>query len=332
MPLFLEMVRKVAEADPALARNALAGLTAYRDAQVPAPVERRVVGQCGRARLLGYGTSGPPVVLVPSLINPSRVLDLDAGRSLLGWLGGSGYRAMLVDWGTPTRDDADLDIAGHVETLLLPLVAGYGEPVHLVGYCLGGTMAMALASILPVRSLTLLATPWHFARYPDAARAALDALWQANAAMVAALGLAPVELLQMAFWGLDPQRTVAKFAAIAGLAQDDARLTGFAALEDWANDGAPLTAAAARDLLVGFVGDDCPGRGLWRVADRPISPDMLSCPAMQIVAKNDRIAPAETAASSIRSIMAGSGHVGMVVGSRAHLTCWSPLKNWLDLH
>lgn len=288
-----------------------------------------MVASEGRARLLESGACGPPVLLVPSLINPADVLDLDGERSLLQWLGDAGFRAMLLDWGTPSAQEGGLGIAGHVERYLLPLLRGLGEPVHLVGYCLGGTMTMAAARLAEVRSLTLLATPWHFSRYPEEARTGLADLWLQQQAQVQTLGLMPMEMLQTAFWGLDPERTVSKFAALAGRSIDDALVTGFAALEDWANDGAPLTAAAGEDLFCRLLGADVTGNGQWHVGGTMIRPEDIAAPMRHFVARNDRIAPAETAPDAVDAIPCPSGHVGMITGSRAREGCWQPLADWL---
>lgn len=332
MPLFLDMVRELAVHDPAMARQALEGMRLYGLAERPVRAPLPMVAQVGRATLLQCGTSGPPVVLVPSLINPSMVLDLDEQRSLLRFIAARGYRALLLDWGSPSADEADLDIAGHVERYLLPLMKQLGEPVHLVGYCLGGTMAIAAAALGQVRSLTLLATPWHYARYPRDAAEKLGAMWHDTLPSVAAMGLMPMELLQPAFWSLDRQRAVTKYAALAGCAEDDPAVTAFAQLEDWANAGAPLTQAVAIDLFERFIADDAPGSGRWVVDGRAIDPAAIACPSQHFVASNDRIAPSETAPDAIRRIVCPSGHVGMVVGSRAAKSCWMPVVEWLDLH
>lgn len=329
LPLFLDMVRDVVAKDPVLARAALVGVRVYeRAARLPRP-DRPLRAAQGRVRLVSSGGKGPPVVLVPSLINPSHVLDLDEQRSLLGWLAAAGFDAMLLDWGTPRPDEQQLSIAGHVESYLLPLLQQLAEPVHLVGYCLGGTMTMAAARNASVRSLTLMATPWHFGRYPADARSALGQLWKRQEAQVQTMGLMPMEMLQTAFWGLDPDRTVSKFAALAGRSIDDPVVTGFAALEDWANDGAPLTAAAGEDLFARLMGEDMTGVGEWRVGGELIRPGDITVPMRHFVARNDRIAPAETAPDGVEAIPCPSGHVGMITGSRAREGCWEPLAEWL---
>ncbi len=237
LPLFLELLRQVSERDSGLARDALVGLKAYetvpRRTRPPArPEIARVRGAC----LRDHGGAGPPVVLVPSLINPPRILDLDEDVSLAAAIARMGRRSLLLDWGR-SGERAELTVAGHIEQLLLPLLRGLGEPAALVGYCLGGTMAIAAAQLGPCERLATLAAPWNFALYPDASKSALQDMWRHSEAAAKSLGALPMEVLQAAFWSLDPARTVKKFAEFGRLdpASDDARR--FVELEEWANQG-----------------------------------------------------------------------------------------------
>src|SRR5438046_4154827 len=138
LPLFLELVRQVSEHDPELARDALAGLRAYESAErhsrpAPKPEIARVDGAC----LRDHGGDGPPAVLIPSLINPPRILDLDQQVSLTGAVAKTGRRALLLEWGEASERSL-LSVAGHIENLLLPLLRSVGGPAALIGYCLGG--------------------------------------------------------------------------------------------------------------------------------------------------------------------------------------------------
>jgi polyhydroxyalkanoate synthase len=265
-------------------------------------------------------------VLIPSLINPPHILDLDEQVSLTGAIGQLGYRALLVDWGD-ARHRMDLSVAGHVEHLLLPLLAGLGEPAVLIGYCLGGTMALAAAHLQPVRAVVTLACPWHFSRYPPEGRAALTRLWQNSQSASGALGLLPIEVLQAGFWSLDPQRTVAKFAELTVLDPQGPEFRRFVALEDWANQGDPLPLPAARELLEDFFGADAPGKQEWQVGERTVT-DAPPCPALHFTAARDRITPAESAPAGERAEIA-AGHVGMVVG-RARTTLHRELGQFLN--
>jgi poly[(R)-3-hydroxyalkanoate] polymerase subunit PhaC len=307
LPLFLELVRQVSERDPELARAALAGLRAYEqaprdDRRAPKPEVGRVRG----AALRDHGGSGPPLVLVPSLINPPRILDLDEQVSLTGAIARMGRRVLLLDWGK--ADERSLSVGGHVEQLLVPLLRSIGEPVALVGYCLGGTMAIAAASLLPVERLATIAAPWRFAAYPEPSKRALADMWRHSQRAAKQLGALPMEVLQAAFWSLDPERTVRKFAEFGRLEPAGGDARRFVELEEWANEGEPLPYPAARELIEDLFERDLPGSGQW------IGSDTLGIPTLHLTADHDRIAPAATAPAGER-VAIPSGHVGMIVGS-----------------
>ena len=331
LPLFLHMLREQSAANPARLQAALTGLRKYQEAERSAPPPPMpALAAAHGAALRDYaraGASGPPVLFVPSLINPPSVLDM-GGRSLLRWLAAQGHRVLLLDWGWPGPERRAMSVAGHVERILLPLLADLGEPADLVGYCLGGTMALAAAQIGGARSVATIAAPWHFNGFPEESRAQLAGLWAQAQPTAAALGLLPMEVLQSAFWSLDPARTVAKFAAFAALEGEEART--FVMLEDWANDGPPLSEAAAREMFEGLFRDDLTGTGRWRVAGATIDPEAFGMPLLNIVSTSDRIVPAATAVRAGERLDLGLGHVGMVVGSRAQASLWEPLAGWLS--
>jgi polyhydroxyalkanoate synthase len=307
------LVRETAQHDPELARDALAGLRAYEQAPRPKrAAPKPELAPVRGASLRDHGGSGPPAVLVPSLINPRRILDLDAEVSLTAAIARMGRRALLLDWGA-AEERGELDVAGHIEQLLLPLLRSIGEPAALIGYCLGGTMAIAAANLATVERLVTLAAPWNFTRYPAGSQSALQDMWRHSQAAAKQLGALPMEVLQAAFWSLDPKRTVRKFAEFGRLDTDSPEAQRFVELEEWANEGEPLPYPAARELIEDLFGKDLPGSGDWRVGGRFVS-DALNVPALHLTAERDLIAPPATVASG-DAIAIQAGHVGMIVGS-----------------
>ena len=303
----------MSESDAKLASDALAGLRAYETAprrERPAP--KPEVARVREAVLRDHGGDGSPVVLVPSLINPPRILDLDEEVSLTGAIARLGHRVLLVDWG-PAKARSELNVAGHVEHLLLPLLRSMNQPVTLVGYCLGGTMAVAAANLVEVERVVTLAAPWNFDAYPDSSHRALQDMWHHAQPAARSLGALPMEVLQAAFWSLDPQRTVRKFAEFGRLDPSSADARRFIELEEWANDGEPLPYPAAKELVEDLFGRNRPGSGSWVVGGRSISEE-LSVPTLHLTAERDLIAPPQTAASG-EVLAIQSGHVGMIVGS-----------------
>ena len=331
LTLFLELLRRETTGDPERMERALSGLRAYQEApRAPRPEPMPALMEIAGSTLRDYGGDGPPVLFIPSLINPPSVLDLDQDKSLLRWLSAQGFRVLLLDWGWDVKARRQLSVAGHVEEIALPFIAGIEEPPLLVGYCLGGTMAVAAAALAKVRGLATIAAPWHFAGFPEEAQARLSNLWSSSEAAVAAMGLLPMEVLQSAFWSLDPGRTVAKFERFAELEPGSPRAQAFVTLEDWANDGPPIPEAAAREMFQALFRQDASGRGQWLVGGDVVDPSSLGCPLFNIVSTTDRIVPHETAIRAGERLDLDQGHVGMVVGGRAREALWEPLAAWLS--
>lgn len=331
LPLFLELVAQQCGSDAAQIARVMEGLRAFEAAaRLPPRVLAPVIANIGRVKLRDFGGSGAPLVFVPSLINPPSVLDLMAGHSLLEWMAGQGFRVLLVDWGCPDVSEREIDVGDHVSTYLVPLIKSLGEAPLLAGYCLGGTMAVAAASLMPVRALALIAAPWNFAGFPDAARAEQASLWQAAQASATALGLMPMEILQSGFWRLDPARTVGKYAEFAAMEAGGSKAQRFIAVEDWANDGPPLTYAAARQAFEDFFGANITGSGEWCVDGQIIDPARLACPTLDIISTVDRIVPADSASGLPNRLVLDLGHVGMIVGSRAPERLWQPLAAFMS--
>lgn len=327
LPLFLHHVAQVAETDPALAARALAGLRRYAEVEIAEKrTQRPVVAAHGGASIRDCGGSGPPVLLVPSLINPPEILDLDRESSFAAALAAAGGNALLLDWG-PAARRATLDISEHVENILVPLIETLGQVPALTGYCLGGTMALAAAQFTEVGKVATIAAPWHFSAYPEAARADLVALFDRAAPAAQQIGLLPMEVLQSAFWSLDPQRIVAKFAAFSGMAAQSPEAHRFAVLESWANSGEPVPFPAATQLIHNFFRDDEPGREEWRIGSARIRSE-CPIPCLHLLASGDRIAPAEAAPPG-PALCAETGHVGLVIGAHARRDLHPKLFRWL---
>ena len=329
LPLFLSVLRSETAASPERMARALAGLRAYQAApREKRPDPKPAIHRAGRVSLRDYGGEGRPVVFVPSLINPPDILDHSPESSLVQWIAAQGFHAWLIDWGSPGSEDRDLDLAAHVERLLVPLLRALPEPPVLIGYCLGGTLALGAAAITPTAGVATIAAPWHFKGYGEG-RPALAETWAAVQRAATMLGLLPMEVLQAGFWQLDPTRTIAKYEMFADLAPDSDAARAFVRLEDWANAGPPLPYAAAASLFEDCIANDLPGTGEWMIAGTPVDPLALACPTVEFVSLTDRIVPAATAIGLADRRDLGAGHVGMVVGRRARAQLWEPLANWI---
>lgn len=298
------------------------------------PPSPAVFATVGSAKLLRYGTENgrAPVIFIPSLINPPQVLDLSEGRSMLRHMAAAGHDAYLIDWGHPSATDASLGLDHHVTQRLLPMLQSLPRPPILVGYCLGGSLALGAAAVAKVAAVATLAAPWQFDGFPDDDRELIASLWHGAKATSERLGYVPMEVLQSGFWAIDPARTIRKYAAFAEMEPGSLAERAFLAVEDWANGGPPLTFAAGRELFETFYGANVTGRSEWRIDGTRIDLAALRCPTFSVRSATDRIVPANAAPELSDGFTLQLGHVGMIVGSRAAELVWNPLSLWLSTH
>jgi poly(3-hydroxyalkanoate) synthetase len=144
-----------------------------------------------------------------------------------------------------------------------------------------------------------------------------------------------VDALQALFLALDPLLAFRKFSAFSALDPASQQAADFVALEDWLNDGVPLTASVAEECLLGWYGQNSPARGAWRVGERVVDPRQWQGQALLAIPTGDRIVPPASAEAlamampAARVLKPRAGHIGMVVSRQAEAALWRPLADWL---
>lgn len=305
----------------------------------------------GAARLLDYGVweeprgrkkPAPMVLFVPSLINRYYILDLEQKRSFARFALEQGVHPLILDWGEPGAQEAAYDtgayIAGPLKDALEFLHATSGEQVTLAGYCMGGVLALGAAQLYPkrVKALALFATPWDF-HAPDISAPKLDgAMLEHVNAWLGAYEVLPHEIIQTLFYLNDPWLFQDKFRRFASLTPGTAPFREFVALEHWVNDGVGLAREVARDCIIRWGQENQLADFRWRIgSDALLDPRRLKLPTFIAAPKQDHIVPPGCALPLHRLIKGSvlheptSGHVGMMVGSRARRELWEPFVEWL---
>lgn len=297
-----------------------------------------VSAEWGSARLLDYRTSGTGRVClaVPSLVNRAYILDLSARRSLMRHLAGQDLRPFLLDWGSPQVEECHFGISTYIRQRLLPAIDHIeqetGEAPVLIGYCMGGLLALAAARERAIAGLALLATPWDFTE-------SHNRLWLETALaaepLFSASSLFPLDLIQMFFASLDPMQVARKFLCFAEMDQNSTAAQDFVALEDWLNDGVPLALPAAMECCRGFYQDNLTARLQWPVLNKPLDPADITCPTLVLSPQQDRIVPHHSAAALAKvlphatHISPDLGHIGMIVSRHAPQQVWQKLVAWI---
>jgi len=323
-------------------------IEAARDVRVGA-TPSTVVLEAGTHRLLRYTRETPPTQAEPvlftyALINRPYILDLQPDKSVVRQYLERGFDVYLIDWGVPTEADRGLTLQDYVCGFLdrsVELVRRTHEEkrVHLLGYCMGGTLATLYSALNPddVKTLTLLAAPIDFAGDES-----LLNLWVRGGVfdvdrLLAAHGNCPAWFLQAIFLWMNPIRNfIDKGIAFWEGMADPEKVSATFALEHWLNDNIPVAGATFRAFVENLYQRNELVRGELRLGQRRIDLGRVTCPLLLLTASNDHlVAPASTegirphvGSNDVTSMPIGAGHVGLVVGAKAHAKVWPEATRW----
>ena len=323
----------------------LDGILAYhhhgyrRDVTDPPEIWRQ-----GATCLRRYGPAGggPPTLVVPSLVNKSYILDLNSEGSFCRTLAEKGLTPYLIDWGEPGPDEAEFGLDGYVARLnsIVDVLAAEATPdakISMVGYCMGGLLALPVAIERQdkVGKLVLMAMPWDFHSSngpgPNASKMLLDACEP----VLSMFGRLPVDCVQAMFAAIDPLNAFRKFQYFADLDPASGKASRFVALEDWLNDGVSLTAAVARETLGGWYAENQTANLGWKVQGRAVNPGDYHGETLVVIPKSDRIVPPDSALAitelleDVRLLRPALGHIGMMSGRRA-VDLWDRVDRFLQ--
>ncbi|MBT9555643.1 MAG: alpha/beta fold hydrolase [Myxococcales bacterium] len=290
--------------------------------------------------------SRTPLLLIPSLINRHYVLDLMPGKSFVEWLVDQGHDVWIIDWGTPGDEDryvtfdeiCDGAIGRAVRKVAATSPSG---KTHVLGYCLGGTLAAIHAAARPehIAGLIGLAAPVSFGEDGLLASWTRSPQFDVNA-VADATGLIPWQLMQASFQMLRPTLNLSKAVHVIDKAWDDPFLDGFLALETWANDNVSFPGQAYARYIDALYRNDEFARGQFRLSGRPARLDALACPILSVTFTHDNIVPLASAQALVQQASSTDktelelpgGHVGAVVSKAAAGRLWPVIHKWLVAH
>lgn len=281
-----------------------------------------------------------PIVIIPSLVNRHYILDLLPGKSLIENFIGRGFPVYMIQWTHLPDQDRFLAIEDLFKSRILKAidVAAAKSPtgkVHLVGQCLGGTLAAIAASLRPekIESLSLLTAPLDFSdagqlgAWANAPGFDLDAL-------VEAYGNVPAKFLQTSFQFLKPSGHFLKIQKAVSKRKDEDFLLTFFAMEMWSNDAMAFPGECYRFLIRELYQKNAFARGELKVCGQTISLENATFPILDVVAADDHIVPVTTRLalkneSRVTQLELAGGHIGAIIGGQARKSFWPKWATWL---
>jgi polyhydroxyalkanoate synthase len=214
--------------------------------------------------------------------------------------------------------------------------------VTLLGYCLGGVLALlALARDpeLPVRNLVCMATPVDFSHMQ-----AMTALVREGRLdpedVVDDTGNVPPEAVESAFRMLKPTAEVSQYATLWENLWNDQYMEGYQAMGRWTRDHVPFPGAAFRQIAEQFVRTNGLVEGTVRLSGRDVDLSAITCPVLNVVAERDHIVPIGAAeplprlvgSEEAEELRLHAGHVGLVAGRAAAKVTLPSIAGWIQAH
>lgn len=307
-----------------------------------------VIWERDRAQLWRYRgrkvTKAPPVLIVMSLVSRSYILDLRPGNSFIELLLGAGLDVFMVDWGAATAADSQNRLETYVDRYLPEAMeaacqeAG-ADDVTMIGYCLGGLLALLYATRTDprLRSLVLMATPVDFDHMGLLAGLVRDGRINAKE-MTGPDGNIPPDAIKAAFRLRRPTADVVRYVNLWENLWSDEYVDSYQAMNRWANDHVPLAGAAAAQLIDLAVRKNRLKAGSFRLGRRTASLRSVTCPLLNVMAERDDIVPLGAAepilglvGSELREeLRLPAGHVAMVAGQRAMSQNVPQIVDWIS--
>lgn len=283
-----------------------------------------------------------PLLIIPSLINQSYILDLSPEKSMLRYLNGAGIPTYLMDWGTLTNMQSGAsiqDVVQHINDAVEHLSAEHNKTVDILGYCMGGTLSIlsTLSDSRKINKIVLLATPWDF-KAENSTLAQHIKIWSNHVMPTLQTKQSlPSEWIQSLFASLDKKGAAKKFIKFANMDQNSDKAKLFVMVEDWLNDGIDLPAQIAHECIENWFSKNQLSESTYHLNGAPIGKRKIDNDCLVVASKQDKIVSYESAIKvheiidpNCREILSPDvGHVGLIVGNKARDQVWNPIIEWL---
>ncbi len=272
-----------------------------------------------------------PILICPPWINKYYILDLNPEKSMVRWLVEQGHSVFVISWVNPDEKHSDKEFVDYIAEGLFEAAAHtldetQAEDLHLVGYCVGGSMvATALAYLAQntehplsdrISSCTFFTSQFDFTDagelqiFVDDEQIKLIESYMDK-------GVLGAEKMQASFNMLRSADLIWSFVVSNYMLGKDPFPFD---LLYWNSDSTRMPAKCHKYYLETFYRDDKLARGELQLGDAMLDLAKVTIPTYHLTAKEDHIAPAASVYRGVqklggdkRFICAGSGHIAGVV-------------------
>ena len=296
-----------------------------------------------------------PLVLVPPLGVTTETFDLMPKRSLVRYMAARGFKTYLICWGTPQRRHAKLGMKDYADRMMgeaLDAVRAHcqQQQVSLMGWCMGGLLALLHAGLQPpgrIRNIVTVASP-------------IDMRGGGLVAGVAQIVNKPAKLIRkytdlrlnmlkpelfhtpgfvttIAFKLTDPIASVTTYWDLITNLWDREFVESHTTTSDYLNNMLTYPAGVVADMLVKVVVDNSLAQGEFVLGRKVSRFARIKAPIFVFAGATDALISASTAEGILdlvgstdkRFEVAPGGHMGVILGATAQNAVWRKSADWL---
>ncbi|MBM4765228.1 alpha/beta fold hydrolase [Bacillus sp. B15-48] len=199
-----------------------------------------------------------PLFLIYSLINQAYILDLSPDSSMIKGYIERGYDVYLLDFGVPGYEDQHINLEDYIVDYIQTgarrtLRHSRADELTVVGYCLGGTLAVIYAALAtePIKNLILFAAPIDFTHVPyvENWQEALKTGDLKLDELIDEYGVVPAKAMKLMFRMLTAPINSSQYLALFTRRKDKKFVEKWQRFNQWAKGHVPFAGAALKDLL-----------------------------------------------------------------------------------
>lgn len=287
-------------------------------------------------RLVRYNAGKDDILVLPSIINRSYILDLNRDVSVIQQFCRRQFGVYKIEWEYFHNEDVSLsDYINYIDASMDKIP---DRKVSIMGYCLGGILSLIYAFFHPekVNKLILLATPIDFSiwfdpriffckiidsDYIDLCSGSIPgSLPNAYGLYLLSLYL-PLFMMHgdfiEEFLEYEYQRDIFK------------RIT-------WITDAQSIPKSVYKTVIIDFYQKNNFIKGLVEINGEYIDLSKINIPLLNIIARYDHLIPYQSSnflekvySGKYKEIVFPSSHIGLSVSKKAHNKLWPRVCDWL---
>lgn len=293
--------------------------------------------------------SGDPVLLVPPLGSQAACFDLRRGCSLAEHLLQQGHPTYLVDYGEMGLSDRDLGVEFWVNEVVPNAITKVsadngGAPVHLIGWCLGGLIALLTTAAhgeLPVKSVAMVASPFDLSKHRMVAPLRTAGKYTGGrviGGMLKVLGGLPAQIVGPAFKATSLTTYLKKPITLVKHRDDRDFLAQVEAVDGLMNSMLAYPGRATLQVYQRLVQRNELATGTIQGPNKLVDLADIRVPVMNIAGTSDVLVPVPVAhhvgellpnSPRVRLETAPGGHLGVLTGRSAPKTTWPMIDDFL---